>query len=429
VTSSAVAWIAIAGAAFFLFTSEQQLASREATLRAFDLQARDAAEALAGARAGQQAYVAAGQGAAFWVPKVAALLDRATATVDALRTSAVSEPARQDLAQASVAITQLSNVDRRARDYIRDGEMLMAGDVVFAEGGDVAATALHQMEAARLAEWSAFDADETAKRRLEATVLAGTAGLSALILAILALARGPSADRVGSAAAAATPTGPSTAAGGQRITTDPRRTASLDVTDDTMDEVVRGATRESSPDTSRATTHEETPEPAHSLLAAASVCTGFGSARDAADLSRLLPDAAGLMEASGLIVWLGTADGGDLRPVLAYGYPEQTLARIPPVPRSADNAAAAAYRSGALQVVVARPGTSAGAVVAPILSADGCIGALTAEFRDRGETLEAVQALATIFAAQLAGVLAASAATVANNDNEDTVKIDRMVSA
>jgi hypothetical protein len=210
---------------------------------------------------------------------------------------------------------------------------------------------------------------------------------------------------------------------------DQRRRPGLDVPDDTMAEVVRGAMRESSPETSRAATPEETGEPIHSLLAAASVCTGFGSARDATDLSRLLADAAGLMEASGLIVWLGTADGGDLRPVLAYGYTEQTLARIPPVPRSADNAAAAAYRSGALQVVVARPGTSAGALVAPMLSADGCIGALTAEFRDRGETLEAVQALATIFAAQLAGALAASATTVAGSGNEDTMKIDRMVSA
>jgi GAF domain-containing protein len=82
------------------------------------------------------------------------------------------------------------------------------------------------------------------------------------------------------------------------------------------------------------------------------------------------------------------------------------IARIPPVARSADNAAAAAYRSGTLQIVAARPGASIGAVVAPILSPDGCMGALSAEIRSGGETSESVRALAAIFAAQLAGVLA-----------------------
>jgi GAF domain-containing protein len=48
-------------------------------------------------------------------------------------------------------------------------------------------------------------------------------------------------------------------------------------------------------------------------------------------------------------------------------------------------------------------------VVAPILAADGCIGALSAEIRDGGETSDSVQALAVIFAAQLAGVLTVTA--------------------
>ena len=56
-------------------------------------------------------------------------------------------------------------------------------------------------------------------------------------------------------------------------------------------------------------------------------------------------------------------------------------------------------------MVASRPGGASGAVVAPILSADGCIGALSAEIRSGGETSESVQALASIFAAQLAGVL------------------------
>jgi hypothetical protein len=90
--------------------------------------------------------------------------------------------------------------------------------------------------------------------------------------------------------------------------------------------------------------------------------------------------------------------------VLAHGYPDQVFARMPTVPRSANNAAAAAYRTAALQVVLTRPGSN-GAVVAPLLSPEGCVGALSAEILRGRETADSVQALAAIFAAQLAGML------------------------
>src|SRR5262245_3331458 len=127
--------------------------------------------------------------------------------------------------------------------------------------------------------------------------------------------------------------------------------------------------------------------------------------RDVDDLQRLLGRAATAMDASGVMVWVGEPGGGELRAVLSHGYSSATLAHIPAVPRTADNAAAAAFRSAKLQIVVARPGTSTGALVAPILSADGCVGALSAEIRHGAETSETVQALAEIFAAHLAGVL------------------------
>jgi hypothetical protein len=144
--------------------------------------------------------------------------------------------------------------------------------------------------------------------------------------------------------------------------------------------------------------------------AAAELATDFGRVRDLDELTRILGRVADVMDASGVMVWIGTTSGGDLRPLLAHGYSAAMIARIPPVPRSADNAAASAYRSGQLQIVLARPGVTAGAVVAPILSADGCIGALSAEIRGGGETSEGIQALAAIFAAHLAGVLVAAPA-------------------
>jgi GAF domain-containing protein len=134
--------------------------------------------------------------------------------------------------------------------------------------------------------------------------------------------------------------------------------------------------------------------------------TDLGRVRDVQDFSGLLARVADLLDASGLIVWMGNTAGADLRPVLAHGYTPRVLARIPPVPRLANNAAAAAYRSGLLQIVLASPGGAAGAVVAPIISVDGCIGALSAEIRGGAETSESLQALAAILAAQLANVVA-----------------------
>jgi GAF domain-containing protein len=149
------------------------------------------------------------------------------------------------------------------------------------------------------------------------------------------------------------------------------------------------------------------------LKAAAELCTELGRVSDLDDLRKLLARAAGALDASGLIIWIGSPAGADLRPVLAHGYTPQTLARMPAVPRSANNAAAAAYRTSALQIVLSRPGASSGAVIAPLLSPEGCIGALTAEINDRGETSDAVQAFAEIFAAQLASVLASSSVPAA----------------
>src|ERR1044071_6515402 len=100
-TLSATAWVALGAAAFFLITTEQRVTDRRNALRTFDRRAREAAVALADARAGQQAYVAAGQSSSYWIPRVATIVQDAGRTVDALRGSAVSAAAGQALLDAS----------------------------------------------------------------------------------------------------------------------------------------------------------------------------------------------------------------------------------------------------------------------------------------------------------------------------------------
>jgi hypothetical protein len=381
--------VAVGAAAFFLFQTEQQIARLKSTLRAFDVRAREATMALADLRVAQQAYVAEGQGVDFWMPKVASLHESITGTLAALRQSPLSGEASTALDEAVATVAQFGEIDRRTRDYITGGEKLMAADVIFTEGGEAAANAARQIETARLAERQAADLAEAALRNREA--LAAGAAASFAVLVVLVMMPRPRVE-VEEPVTTGLSIAPTRAAASVPTTALPAKAP----------KAATAPSRAQAPATTVATRH------AIALKAAASLATDFGRVRDADEMTRLLGRAATLMDASGVVIWLGTTTGTELAPMLAHGYGPQALSRMPRMPRSADNAAAAAYRTGQMQIVLARPGGNAGALVAPILAAEGCIGALSAEIQGGGEASESVQALSTIVAAHLATVLADS---------------------
>jgi hypothetical protein len=382
--------VAVGAAAFFLFQTEQQIARLKSTLRAFDVRAREATTALADLRVAQQAYVAEGQGVDFWMPKVASLHESITGTLSALRQSPLSGEASTAVDEAVATVAEFGNIDRRTRDYITGDEKLMAADVIFTEGGEAVANAARQIETARLVEHQAADLAEAVLRKQES--LAAGAAASFAVLVVLLLIPRPRVE-----AEEPVTTGlsiaPTRAAASVPTTAVPAKAAP---------KAAPAAARAQALETSVATRH------AIALKAAASLATDLGRVRDAEEITRLLGRAATLMDASGVVIWLGTTTGTELAPMLAHGYGAQALSRMPRVPRSADNAAAAAYRTGQMQIVLARPGGDPGALVAPILAAEGCIGALSAEIQGGGETSESVQALSTIVAAHLATMLADS---------------------
>ena len=379
----------------FLFQSEKQITTLTSAVRAFDVHAREATAALSDLRVAQQAYVAEGQGLPFWTAKVATTSDMVGTSLKVLRQSAAAGGARTALDEASATLAEFNSIDQRVHDYIKSGQQLMAADVIFTEGVEAAATAGRQVETARLAEHQAFDINEAGVRKQEVQAVGATAAVAALVTLLLVpvpRARGDEPVVAGGSLSIA----PSAAAAA-----------------DTPSPPVAAA-----PAASPAPVAPSAGAPG--LKMAAGLATDFGRVRDLDELTRLLERASEAMGASGLIVWMGSAAGADLRPVLAHGYSAQTIARMPPVARAADNAAAAAYRSGTLQIVLSRPGGSTGAIVAPILAADGCIGALSAEIRGGGEASEGVQALATIIAAHLANVLASTPGTESQNTHAAT---------
>jgi hypothetical protein len=370
-----VAWIAIGGAAAFIIRSEKLLAVLRADGRAFDLHAREITDALSDLRSAQQAYVAAGQGVAFWMPKVAQMSDAIGVSIATLRDEGTSPGARSAIDGAMSTLDEFAAVDTRARDYLRSGQLLMAGDVIFTEGDQTAASAARQVETARLAEHQALDASEAGIRRQEATALAGAGVITTLVIMLLSMLGGSSKD-------------------------EREAPVSLSIRPEANPLSIRPVASQPSP--SRVVSPV--------LKTAAQLCTDFACMRDVRDLQQLLARAGDVMDATGLVIWLGNAGGTELQPVLSHGYSDDTRARLPNVPRAANNAAAAAFRSGDVQIVPSRPGGPKGAIVAPILGAQGCIGALSAEIRGGGEASESVQALAAIVASHLAGVLAAPVA-------------------
>ena len=72
-TLSAIAASVLAVAVFFVFNTEQQIEHRRAAALRFEERLRAVERALADIRAAQHAYVAAGQSADAWIPKVASL--------------------------------------------------------------------------------------------------------------------------------------------------------------------------------------------------------------------------------------------------------------------------------------------------------------------------------------------------------------------
>jgi hypothetical protein len=376
---------AILAAAVFLFYSEQQLADRRAAARVFDLQAREASDALSELGSAQQAYVADGQGVAFWLPKVDATTDRVASVLTSLDALTMSAASKASILEAAAALTEFGKVDRRVRSDLEAGARVMAANLIFNEGRRAAAEAARHVEEARLADRAGLDAFEAARRRIEVAALSGAGALALLVTALL-LPRERARDRT------------------------PRAVLQRDSAPEAGDELLL---RQPAPHGIDVSKPVDTPPPTQpagpmpALQATAALCTDLGRVTETGDLSRLMGRVADALNASGVMLWESSTSGADLHPSFAHGYSADTLARMPTLETSAPNAVATAFRTGVLQVVRSRP-SSQGAIAAPVLSPQGSIGVLSAEIRGGGEASETVHALAIILAAQLAAILPAA---------------------
>jgi len=137
------------------------------------------------------------------------------------------------------------------------------------------------------------------------------------------------------------------------------------------------------------------------LLAAAELCTELGRVDDTSQVLAILRDAARLLDATGLIVWLYDGIASELRPALVHGYSDNVRAQLPAVKQGDDNATAAAFRSARTCTIRGVEG-GCGALVVPMLAPAGCAGVLAIELPDGREQMPSVRAVAMFLAAMLA---------------------------
>ncbi len=113
-----------------------------------------------------------------------------------------------------------------------------------------------------------------------------------------------------------------------------------------------------------------------------------------------LPGGARKLGAVGIIVWSWDRDINALTPAMSHGYSDRVLAQLPNVGRDADNATAAAFRSGKTCAVAGFDGATS-ALAAPIFCEEGCVGVLAVELPNGAEKSASNREAVAAFAAKL----------------------------
>jgi hypothetical protein len=360
---------AIGGAAFHIWSSDRAARADAAAGRRFTTTARDATTAVADLRAAQEAYVAAGQGEAFWFGRVTAIRAELDEQLADLKSNAAAPDAVAALDAAATALADFTQMDQRARDYTRSGQLTLASDMVFTDGLELTKRAGDALAAAATAEEVARDAAAGLAHRSQAAA-AGTAAAIGILGLLLMLPLRARKDAV----VATVPVSPAraTLSGLDEFRPPPRPAPARQ------------------------------PEPALvNIGGIATLCNDLARISDTRALPSLLERATLLLNATGMIVWIADPDGRELAPILVHGYPPHLATRLGTLARDAENLTASAYRTALLQTVKA-DAVSSGAIAVPLVGSSGCVGVMAAEMKNGGEQQEHILAAATIVASQLA---------------------------
>jgi CHASE3 domain sensor protein len=409
--------IAISTAAFLFWRGDTEASNAALQAKTFDATAKAIERRLLDLRAAQLGYAAANQPADRWVGRVAHGLETVRMDIQELRAGTTAPAAQTALDAATTALNNFAKADKRAADYIKNEQRVLASDVVFGDGLEQSEAALAAVEKGRAAEVEARESVVPVFRSRQ--VFALTAGAGAAVLVVLLLV--PVARAAPATAPAQLTKSTEPVKRGPAI---PESIRPVDALEDTVDDGVVSLPRSVNapepmlaslavPDVQAIPAGDAAPlaqaaagppdgiAPVTDFAGVASLCVDLARVVDTRALPSLLDRTAALLDASGIILWIADPDGRELNPIFAQGYPQQLVNRLGTIPRDAENATAAAFRTSLLQTVMADE-ISGGAIAAPLVTPGGCVGVMAAEVRHDSERQDAKLAAATIVAAQLA---------------------------
>lgn len=355
-------------AGYFLHDLNTRLEAERAAADSLRDQARTLNEGIAAARAGQISYVASGQSAPYWMAHVESLLATQQTRSTEFAASLTAPGSQAAFTSAAAALDNFRALDGRVKEFVTGGNSLLASDLIFSDSLEATGTASTQIGVALGEELRALAGRQAELRRGQLIVLGGAGGGLLLLLLVLALTEA-SSPRAVDAQVALPPVEP---------------------------------TRFEAP------LPRARPAVTPKLVSTAQLCGEFARVVDAGQLPSLLERTAKVLDASGIIIWVADSAGQELRAAMSHGYSAQVIAKMGGISCDASNAAAAAYRSAEMRTVAGDAATSA-AVVAPLMTAEGCIGVLSAEVKGGAEKDDSSLALAAIFAAQLATLVSPAA--------------------
>jgi hypothetical protein len=369
-----------AAAAVLLWDGDERVRGLDERRRTLDAVLEAAMPAAADVGAAQKAYADYGLRDEATLARVGERLQQIRSQAALLRSSDPSATAHLEEVWASLAA--LTAAQTQAGEQLAAGESLRAADLLLGSSPQRHATTL----AAGLAGFrdAELQAVRTARDRLDRRSRALLASVATFwIVGLVALARSPrSADAE------------------LKVTAD----AAAEGAPLVSDAVLAGPEELAPPGNPPEPAVRTAEPPTIDLGAAAAVCDAIARLSDTGSLTGILERTARLLDARGIIIWMGA--GEELFAAAAFGYEATVMERLRPIPRTADNATAATWRTGQPRTVAA-DGSSLGAIVAPMCGPTACLGVFAAEVRSGRESDAPTRALAGIFAAQLAGVLAA----------------------
>lgn len=392
---------AVVAGSFVVYSAERARAAGAQAATVFDAQTRAALDEVASLRGAQQAYVAQGQAAPYWLQQAAESLARVDRGIVELAQIASSDATRSAVQAAGASLEQFRTLDKRARQFVENGQPLVASDLIFNESlTTLSAASSHLVTAADTER-----ADRAAETASMSQQILYAAGGAAAVLLFVVLLLAPVPEREVDVLTAMRALTESPAPRGQPATAAPAQPKYDAVGDEESSaRLIPRTAAQPQGTTTVAPPTTVAPVGLVSLGEASRVCAELARVTSAADIPGLLARAATVIDARGVIVWVADDQGIALYPLFTHGYPQAVLMRLGTLSADANNATAAAWRAGDLTVVESA-GNAPGAIVAPIVTSQGCIGVLAAELAVGGEARDDVRAMAVIFAAQLATVV------------------------